>query len=246
MTETANIATALSELQAEMPVVAKSKKARVPTKSGGSYEYTYAGLAEVSEAALPLLSKHGLAFSACPRGTDHGYELAGILLHTSGERIEGALPIYGNSPQEIGSAITYARRYLLGSMTGLVTDDDDDDGTAAQGARRTEKPMTTKTRGQMFALFGQKGIAESAQLAGINQITGKAYESRGDLTESDARAVIEALKKRPDVPPPTAASAAICPECTAGKHVNCSGQAWDNAADEPVPCACGDESHGGA
>lgn len=200
MSETANIAASLAELQAELPVVAKSKKAKVKTRDGGSYEYTYAGLAEVSEAALPLLSKHGLAFSACPRGTDHGYELAGVLLHTSGERIEGALPIYGNSPQEIGSAITYARRYLLGSMTGLVTDDDDD-GNAAQGARRTEKPMTTKTRGQMFALFNQKGVPEGSQLAGINAATGKQYESRGDLTEADARTVIEALKKRPDAEP---------------------------------------------
>jgi hypothetical protein len=198
MSETKNIAAALSALQAEMPVVAKSKKAKVPTKAGGSYEYTYAGLAEVSEVALPLLSQHGLAFTACPRSTDHGYELAGVLLHTSGESIEGALPIYGNSPQEIGSAITYARRYLLGSMTGLVTDDDDD-GNTAQGARRTEAPMTAKTRGQMFALFGQKGVPEDAQLAGINRITGKAYESRADVTEADAKEVIKMLKQRPDV-----------------------------------------------
>jgi hypothetical protein len=61
-----------------------------------------------------------------------------------------------------------------------------------------EKPMAAKTRGQMFALFGQKGVEESAQLAGINAITGKAYESRGDLTEADAKAVIAALKTRPD------------------------------------------------
>jgi len=35
----------------------------------------------------------------------------------------------------------------------------------------------------------------------------------------------------------------ICPECVAGKHQNCEGQAWDNAADEPVGCACADEAH---
>jgi hypothetical protein len=62
----------------------------------------------------------------------------------------------------------------------------------------TDKPMTGRTRGQMFALFGQKGVEESAQLAGINAITGKAYESRGELTEADAKAVIAALKTRPD------------------------------------------------
>lgn len=193
------LAEALAAFQAEMPVVPKSKKATVPTKTGGSYSYTYAGLAEVSEVAMPLLTRHGLSFAACPRGTDHGYELAGVLLHASGESLTGSLPIFGNSPQEIGSAITYARRYLLGSMTGLVTDDDDD-GAHAQGARRTEPPMTAKTRGRMFALFGKKGIAEAQQLGGINQITGRGYESRADVTEADAKEVIKMLEQRPDAP----------------------------------------------
>lgn len=35
----------------------------------------------------------------------------------------------------------------------------------------------------------------------------------------------------------------LCPECVQGKHQNCSGQAWDNAADEPTSCACDDASH---
>lgn len=30
----------------------------------------------------------------------------------------------------------------------------------------------------------------------------------------------------------------LCPECTAGKHVNCVGQAWDLTLDKPVPCEC--------
>lgn len=35
----------------------------------------------------------------------------------------------------------------------------------------------------------------------------------------------------------------VCPECQQGKHDNCEGQAWDNAADAPGPCQCPDESH---
>lgn len=61
-----------------------------------------------------------------------------------------------------------------------------------------DKPMTTRTRGQMFALFGQKGIPESEQLAGINHITHAAYESRADVTEAHAKEVIRVLKTRPD------------------------------------------------
>lgn len=69
-------------------------------------------------------------------------------------------------------------------------------------------PMSTKTRGHLFALFTQKGPdSREEQLAGINQITGAEYASRGDMTEGHAQAVIKVLAKRPDKPkpPPTPA-----------------------------------------
>lgn len=62
-----------------------------------------------------------------------------------------------------------------------------------------DKPMTAKTRGQLFALFGQKGVPEDQQLAGVNHLNGTAHTSRKDITEQEAKAVIEVLKKRPDV-----------------------------------------------
>lgn len=125
------IATALAEFQKELPTVNKDKTAKM-----GTYSYTYTDLATLTHTVIPLLVKHGLTFTSAPRATDTGYELVGTLLHTSGEKLEGALPIYGRQPQEIGSAITYARRYLLGAMTGVVTEDDDD-GQRAVKAERT-------------------------------------------------------------------------------------------------------------
>jgi hypothetical protein len=35
----------------------------------------------------------------------------------------------------------------------------------------------------------------------------------------------------------------FCPECSAGKHPNCQGEAWDTEADAPVPCTCPDREH---
>jgi hypothetical protein len=60
----------------------------------------------------------------------------------------------------------------------------------------TDKPMTARTRGHMFALFGDLAIAEDDQLPGINRILGSAYTSRADLTEADAKKVIEVLKQK--------------------------------------------------
>lgn len=133
------IAAALAAFQADMPTVGKTKTAKVPTKTGGSYSYSYADLAVVSQAAMPLLAKHGLAFTCTPKPAERGWELVGVLLHTSGQTIEGTLPLYGNSPQELGSSITYMRRYLLGSLTGIVTDDDEDGQIAQQAPTRTRR-----------------------------------------------------------------------------------------------------------
>lgn len=127
-----SLAAALVELQKELPTVPKSKTAKVKTKTGADFSYAYADLADVTAAVTPLLTKHGLSFTCLPRRCEDGvYELVGVLLHVGGDSIDGALPIRGADPQAIGSAITYARRYLLGCLTGVVTDADDDGAAAA-------------------------------------------------------------------------------------------------------------------
>lgn len=129
------LASALAAFQGDMPTVSKSSRADV-----GQYSYTYANLASISSVALPILSKHGLAFTCRPQHTEHGLVLEGRLLHESGEFADGELPLNGRSPQELGSSITYMRRYLFGCLTGIVTDDDDD-GAAAQRHAKQQTPQ---------------------------------------------------------------------------------------------------------
>ena len=135
------IAAALAQFQAEVPTVAKSHTATVKSDKG-SYSYTYAGLANVTEVALPLLAKHGLSFITVPGGG----VLTGMLLHTSGQSITGSLPLTGGTPQAIGGSLTYMRRYLLGCMTGLVTDEDDDGQVASSGRGRATATPSGPTR----------------------------------------------------------------------------------------------------
>lgn len=212
MSDTAKIAAALAAFQSEMPTVAKAKTAKVPTKNGGSYSYTYADLADVTEAAMPVLTRHGLAFSALPRRTETGaYELVGTLLHTSGETLSGSLPLSGGSEQQMGSSLTYQRRYLLGCMTGLVTDNDDD-GRLAQEAhqrqseRRSAPPPTEPPRSgpnpasqaqikMLGALMGQHGMTDrDAALAFVGDAIGRQVGSRNEMTAREASQVIDALQ----------------------------------------------------
>jgi len=200
------LATALAAFQAEMPTVPKAHTATVKSDKG-SYSYTYAGLADVTEAAMPLLSKHGLSFVTLPgQGV-----LTGILLHSSGQSLTATLPINGATPQQVGSSLTYMRRYLLGCMTGLVTDDDDDGQQAEAAPKATrkpaapkqapaDKPMTDTTRGRMYALIGEFPDLKDnpdKQREGMSQIVGRPIESRASLTEAEALAVIGVLSSRP-------------------------------------------------
>lgn len=126
------LAVALAKLQAHLPHLGKDARASIP----GRPTYRYADLADITKAIMPLLAKCDLAFTAAPTLLDGVLVLDYQLLHVSGERVSGLYPLGTGSPQQIGSAITYARRYCLCAVTGVAPDDDDDDAAAAEAAPR--------------------------------------------------------------------------------------------------------------
>ena len=119
---------ALAAVQAQLPKIGKGQ-----TADTGKYIYKYADLADVSQEILPRLGAAGLAFTSRPTMLDGQFVLAYSLVHFSGEREDGIYPLPSSgTPQQIGSAITYARRYCLCAVTGVAPDSDDDDGAAAE------------------------------------------------------------------------------------------------------------------
>lgn len=125
-----SLAAALAAFQAALPSVTKNRAGQAR-----GARTRYADLAEVSSEVLPLLGAHGLSFSARPTLLDDGrFVLAYALRHETGGEDTGMYPLPQNAgPQDLGSALTYARRYTLMAVTG-VAPDDDDDGHAAQTA----------------------------------------------------------------------------------------------------------------
>lgn len=120
----AALAKALSLFQGEMPSVELDGNVKVATKNSGSYSFKYATLAKIVETAKPILTKHGLAYSQL---VEMDGSVTTVLMHESGEWIASTLHIKGEqTAQGIGSAITYAKRYSLSSILGVVADDDDD------------------------------------------------------------------------------------------------------------------------
>lgn len=132
---------AIARFQGDCPTIDLNKNVNVQNKdqSRASYKYDYATLDNILTGTKAARAKHelGVIFAPCVGGP----VTCRIVHGDSGEWMEADLLVQSmqSDPKSIGSAISYAKRYLLVALLGIpVGDDTDDDGTAA-GAK-TKKP----------------------------------------------------------------------------------------------------------
>ncbi len=120
---TGKLAEALAKAQAEFTPVNKSKTAK-----GEKFSYKYADLSDILGMVVPVLSKHGIAFTQpIRRDTDKTtYVVTRIQLGDEFQEDAG-LPIPSQvRPQELGTYLTYYRRYSVSTFLGISTDEDTD------------------------------------------------------------------------------------------------------------------------
>lgn len=110
------------------------------------FKSKYADLASILDAIRKPLSENGLAPVQQIEVAEKGMLLRTTLLHSSGQWVatEYPLPMLGR-PQEMGSLLTYARRYSLTALICTAADDDDDANAAESqgqrvGGQRRPKP----------------------------------------------------------------------------------------------------------
>lgn len=137
-----NLAVALVKVQS---VLESAKK----DSDNPFFKSRYADLSSVWDACRKPLTDNGLAVvQTCTPVENNGIQVDTILLHVSGEYIESNLfmPLVKNDPQATGSAITYARRYALSAIVGIVADDDDAESAMSRPqapAYRPNVPVNT-------------------------------------------------------------------------------------------------------
>jgi len=110
------------------------------TASNPYFKSKYAPLDAIVEYTRPVLAKHGLAIQQQPLFMEGTAGVETIIIHKSGFETSSTLllPLKDQSPQGVGSAITYARRYALAAVLGLATEEDDD-GNVGTGLSKSEK-----------------------------------------------------------------------------------------------------------
>jgi len=124
----------------------KAQLAMRPAKKSSENPYfksSYADLSAVWEVAQKPLADNGLAVMQPISSTVDGrsVHVTTLLVHVSGEWVSSTFTLTPKadkaepfiSPQALGSAVTYGRRYALAAMLGIVSEDDDGEGAEGRG-----------------------------------------------------------------------------------------------------------------
>lgn len=135
----------MSELFKALSIAQSQMSFAVKDSVNPHFKSKYADLASCWEACREPLTKNGLSIIQFITLQNAQHVLVTKLAYTSGESIEGYLPLLtaSNTMQALGSAITYARRYGLSSMVGICQDDDDGN-LASVTNQPAQKPSTGK------------------------------------------------------------------------------------------------------
>jgi hypothetical protein len=163
--------------------LAKVQGAIIPPKKDTDnpfFKSKYADLAGVWDSVRGLLAANDLAFVQLPTTDGAKVSVTGQLLHKSGECIESTITgsAKDQSPQAIGSCITYLRRYQMSAMLGIAAEDDD--GAAASGTTKPEKGRTVAQEKGPFS-HGIPKEQHDREQAEAEQRAGETAKSQIDL-----------------------------------------------------------------
>lgn len=204
----------IKEISAALAAAQRLMEGAAKDSSNPFFKSTYADLASVWLAIREPLGANGLAVMQLPSADGPKVIITTLLSHSSGEWISSELTITAkeDTPQAVGSAITYARRYALQSIAGVAPEDDDGERAQGRNTPTVKQPQKAPPRQapsreeEVINLKDSINTATSALLKKFKDI-GQEKEFYGtlgaygyvDVSEipldyKPASAVIEALK----------------------------------------------------
>ena len=186
--EVNELAAALVNAQSEIKSAKKDSK-------NPFFKSSYADLPSVWEACREALGKNGLSVVQTMSTNNTQPALDTLLLHKSGQYIGGTQLLElkeRNNPQAMGSAITYARRYGLAALVGIISDEDDDAEAAMN--RNTKGIVTTQGQKPSAGPAVHQGMVEEILKEGGEFTFKDAGEAMSYLTRTTGKTTSEIYK----------------------------------------------------
>lgn len=194
----------LSELMPEL-IQAISQLGNL-SKDKQGYGYKYAELSKVLDTCRPILAEHNLVITQLVTVLNDEPTLVTTLFHKSGQFLRSCYPLVkagvkqANDAQQVGAAITYARRYALTAMLFMAQEDDD---AASVGKReqssspKSEQPNNSSKSTPQAMSSTQANVTSKSVIEQLkDRLKGKTQKECSEIYD---KAIVWLEEKHPDL-----------------------------------------------
>lgn len=172
------------------------------TANAGSRTYKYLNLATLLKNIKPIFEKHDIAFSQKVSfdGPGDGRQVIGtvetIIFDENEQQTVCEYPFFvTGDPQQVGSAITYARRYSLTTVLGIFPDKDDDGGYAKQQYDTADRPIGADQYATLVKAMDTHAIPGEARGEFISGTLNRPVKGWRGINQADLAKLMEAINK---------------------------------------------------
>lgn len=172
------------------------------TAQAGNRTYKYLNLATILKTIKPVFEKHGLAFSQRVTFSNEGEarqvigKVETIIFDDKDLMVACSYPFFvTGDPQQVGSAITYARRYSLYAVLGIFPDKDDDGAYAKQRYETADRPISAEQYAELVKAMNDHNIPSGERGDFINGTLNRRVRGWQGLTQTDLNSLMNALNR---------------------------------------------------
>nr|UWG77984.1 MAG: ERF superfamily protein [Bacteriophage sp.] len=172
------------------------------TAQAGNRTYKYLNLATLLKNIKPIFEKNGLAFTqkVTFNSTGDGRQTIGtvetIIFDDTDQMTICEYPFFvTGDPQQVGSAITYARRYSLTTVLGIFPDKDDDGSYARQQYETADKPIGADQYATLVKAMDTHAIPSEARGEFISGTLNRPVKGWRGITQADLTKLMNAINK---------------------------------------------------
>jgi hypothetical protein len=164
------------------------------SKFNSHFKSKYMVLSDLLDAVKPVMASYGLAILQIPNTTDGRISIKTQIVHGFTGHIfdfgELGIKSDGLNMQQIGSCMTYLRRFSISTITGVASETEDDDGNAGSmrhvsNHRPAQSGMTTNATPNQQSWHAAMGLnTTEKKMAAIRLLKAKGW-LRGDTLALD-------------------------------------------------------------
>lgn len=172
------------------------------TAQAGNRTYKYLNLATILKTIKPVFEKYGLAFSQRVTFDNTGETrqaigtVETIIFDDTDQMTVCSYPFFvTGDPQQVGSAITYARRYSLYAVLGIFPDKDDDGAYAKQRYETADRAISAEQYANLVKAMDAHNILSAERGDFINSTLKRRVRGWNGLTQTDLDSLMNTINR---------------------------------------------------